>query len=62
MGVVRPGSIEGLGLRVRSYRTEPAMAAFGKRPQHDDLTGHTVATTLSVSAREFCDELGRLFD
>ena len=34
----------------------------GNLPQHDDLTGHTVATTLSVSAREFCGELGRRFD
>jgi hypothetical protein len=38
------------------------MAAGVERSQHDDLTGHTVATTLSVSAREFCDELGRRFD
>ncbi|VTZ62358.1 hypothetical protein EMEDMD4_380019 [Sinorhizobium medicae] len=34
-GMVRPGSIEGLGLRVRSYRTEPAMSAFENLPQHD---------------------------
>ncbi|PLU82498.1 hypothetical protein BMJ22_11990 [Sinorhizobium medicae] len=33
--MVRPGSIEGLGLRVRSYRTEPAMSAFENLPQHD---------------------------
>ncbi|MET4685746.1 hypothetical protein ABIA24_000193 [Sinorhizobium fredii] len=61
-GMVRPGSIEGLGLRVRSYRTEPAMSAFGNLPQHDNLSGHTVATTLSGSGSEFCDQLGRRFD
>jgi len=60
--MVRPGSIEGLGLRVRSYRTEPAMPAFGNLPQYGDLSGHTVATTLSGSATEFCGQLGRRFD
>ena len=57
-GMVRPGSIEGLGLRVRSYRTEPVMSAFGTLPQHDNLSGHTVATTLSGSGRSVAANWG----
>jgi hypothetical protein len=60
-GVVRPGSIEGLGLRVRSYRTEPAMLAFVTSRSMTPV--RTYGGNDSVRQRtECCGELGRRFD